>query len=64
MASVTPLVLKPTVLCVPELSKFRKTIFVTEFIHSDRVPILTKLFYAADVVKKLRLGESLGTVSF
>lgn len=45
MMSATPLVLKATVLCAPELSKFRKTIFVLEFIHSDRVTFLTKLFF-------------------
>jgi len=48
---VTPLVLKPRVLCAPELSKFRKTVFVMEFIHRDRVTVFTKRFCAADVVK-------------
>jgi hypothetical protein len=33
--SVTPLILKPRVPCAPELSKFRKTDFIMEFIRSE-----------------------------
>jgi hypothetical protein len=53
MTSLTPQVLKPRVLCAPELSKFRKTVFVVEFTHSDRLgTIFTNLLFMLQMLQK------------